>query len=53
MCMWGVVLEVNATVFGRGLELQRTNSGRFEINHLLFADDTALVMQKIVTSEYG
>ena len=26
-----------------GLELRRVNGGRFEINQLLFADDTALV----------
>ena len=30
-------------VLGKGLELQSVNSGRFEINQLLFADDTALV----------
>ena len=27
----------------RGLELLSANGGRFEINQLLFADDTALV----------
>ena len=30
-------------VLGKGLELLRANGGRFEINQLLFADDTALV----------
>ena len=41
--MDGVVREVNARVLGNGLELQSVNGGRFEINQLLFADDTALV----------
>ena len=41
--MNGVVREVNVRVFGKGLELLRTNGGRFEINQPLFADDTALV----------
>ena len=41
--MDGVVREVNVTVFGNGLELLSANGGRFEINQLLFADDTALV----------
>ena len=31
----GVVLEVNARVFGKGVELQSKNGGRFEINQLL------------------
>ena len=35
--------EQNARVLGKGLELQRANGGRFEIDQLLFADDTALV----------
>ena len=39
----GVVRGVNVRVIGKGLELLSTNGGRFEINHLLFADDTALV----------
>ena len=30
-------------MLGKGLELLSTNGGRFEINHLLFTDDTALV----------
>ena len=41
--MAGVVPEVNAMVLGKGLELRSVNGGRFEINKLLFADDTALV----------
>ena len=39
----GVVRRVNVRVIGKGLELLSTNGGRFEINQLLFADDTALV----------
>ena len=41
--MDGVVQEVNVRVLGKGLELASANGGRFEINQLLFADDTALV----------
>ena len=42
--MGGVVGEVNARVLvGKGLELLSVNGDRFEINQLLFADDTALV----------
>ena len=41
--MDGVVREVNVRVLGKGLELLSTNGGRFEINQLLLADDTALV----------
>ena len=41
--MSGVVREVNVRVLGKGLELLSANGGRFEINQLLFADDTALV----------
>ena len=41
--MDGVVREVNVRVLGKGLELLSVNGGRFEINQLLFADDTALV----------
>ena len=40
--MNGVVREVNVRVLGKGLELLSANGGRFEINQLLFADDTAL-----------
>ena len=38
-----MVREVNVRVPGKGLELLSANGGRFEINQLLFADDTALV----------
>ena len=41
--MDGVVRKVNVRVLGKGLELLSANGGRFEINQLLFADDTALV----------
>ena len=41
--MDGVVREVSVRVLGKGLELLSANGGRFEINQLLFADDTALV----------
>ena len=41
--MDGVVREVNVTVLGNGQELLSANGGRFEINQLLFADDTALM----------
>ena len=39
----GVVREVNVRVLWKGLELLSANGGRFEINQLLFADDTAPV----------
>ena len=39
----GVVREVDVRVLGTGLELLSANGGRFEINQLFFADDTALV----------
>ena len=56
--MDGVVREVNVRVLGKGLELLSANSGRFEINQLLFADDTALVAdseEKLcrLVSEFG
>ena len=38
-----MVLEVNVKVLGKGLELLSANDESFEINQLLFADDTALV----------
>ena len=38
-----VVPEANAKVLGKVLELLRENNGRFEINQLLFTDDTGLV----------
>ena len=41
--MDGVVREVNVRVLGKGLEFLSANGGMFEINQLLFADDTALV----------
>ena len=41
--MDGVVREVKVGVLGKGLEMLSANGGRFEINQLLFADDTALV----------
>ena len=37
-----MVREVNVMVLGKLLQLLRANGGRFEINQLLFADDTAL-----------
>ena len=56
--MDGVVREVNVGVLGKGLELLSANGGRFEINQLLFADDTALVAdseEKLcrLVSEFG
>ena len=33
---------MNVRVLGKGLELLSANGGRFEINQLLFADDTAV-----------
>ena len=48
---------MNIRVLGKGLELLSANGGRFEINQLLFADDTALVAdsEKLCTlvSEFG
>ena len=41
--MDGVVREVNVRVVGKVLELLSVKGGRFEINQLLFANDTALV----------
>ena len=41
--MDGVVRNVNVKVLRKGLELLSANGGRFEINQLLFADETALV----------
>ena len=41
--MDGVVWEVNVGVLEKGLELLSANGGWFEINQLLFADDTALL----------
>ena len=44
--MDGVVREVNVRVVGKELELLSANGGKFEINQLLFADDTALMADK-------
>ena len=41
--MDGEVRELNVTVLGKGLELLSANGVRFEINQLLFADNTAQV----------
>ena len=41
--MDGVVREVNFRALGKWLELVSAKGGRFEINQLLFAIDTALV----------
>ena len=41
--MDGVVREASARVLGKGLELLSVNDSRFEMNQLLFVDDTALV----------
>ena len=38
-----MVWEVNVRVLWKGQELLSANGGWFEINQLLFADDTALV----------
>ena len=56
--MDGVVREVNVRVLRKGLELLSVNGGRFEINQLLFANDTALVAdseEKLgrLVSEFG
>ena len=52
-----VVQEVNVRVLVKGLELLSANGDRFEINQLLFADDTALVAdsEKLcrLMSEFG
>ena len=53
-----MVREVNVRVLGKGLELLSVNGGRFKINQLLFADDTALVAdseEKLcrLVSEFG
>ena len=50
--------EVNGRVPGKGLKLLSVNDGRFEINHLLFANNTALVAdseQKLcrLVTEFG
>ena len=40
----GVVREVNARVLGRGLKLVDGNDNEWELNQLLFADDTVVVV---------
>ena len=44
-CMFilGCLVKVNVRVLREGLELLSANGFRFEMNQLLFADDTALV----------
>ena len=54
----GVVREVIVGVLEKGLELLSANGSRFEINQLLFGDDTALVAdseEKLyrLVSEFG
>ena len=49
---------MNVKVLGKGLELLSANGGRFEINQLLFPDETALVAdseEKLfrLVSEFG
>ena len=41
--IYGVVRELNVRVLLKGLELMSANGGGFEINQLLFVDDTTLV----------
>ena len=41
--MDGVVREINARVLGRGLKLVDGNENEWELNQLLFADDTVVV----------
>ena len=43
MYLDGVVREMNARVLGKVQQLLDANFGRFEINQLLFVDDTALL----------
>ena len=40
----GVVREVNARALGRGLKLVDGNANEWEVNQLLFADDTVVVV---------
>ena len=56
--MDGVVREVNVRVLGKRCELLSANGGKFGINQLLFADDTARVAdseEKLcrLVSEFG
>ena len=54
----GVVREVNTRVFGKGLELRDRNGSIWEINQLLFADNTVVVADsekklRQLVSEFG
>ena len=54
----GVVREMNLGCLKQGLKILSANGGRFEINQLLFADDTALVADSVkklcrLVSEFG
>ena len=55
--MDGVVRKMNVRVLGKGLELLSVIGVRFEINQLLFADDTALAADSVklcrLVSEFG
>ena len=51
--MDGAVREVNVMVIWKGLELLSANGGRFEINQLLFADDTALMAITLIQMSYS
>ena len=51
--MDGVVREVNVRMHGKGLELLSANGGRFDINQLLFADDTARLTPRRSCVKYG
>ena len=56
--MDGVVRKVNGGVLGKRQKLLSANGARFEINQMLFADDTALVAdseEKLcrLVSEFG
>ena len=49
---------MNVRVLGKGQKLLNTNGGRFEINQLLFANDTALVADSVeklcrLVSDFG
>ena len=48
--MEGVVREVNVRVVGKVMELLHANSSSFEVNQLLFRDDTALVVECLFIS---